>query len=299
MQTQIINDNSCIRIVNDNLPVLVNKAQIKTIDTAKNEMVRIDIGEGPLKQIYIKFSEVTVPAGLADVNALRDAIKAMMDSSCAGSGVAVDLTPLVNVAQSELAKVTEVKGSIDALTQQVITTGQAHNDSILQVNTGVSAISQQVTASSDTQTRNLSAVKLSVDAVSTGVAAAGAIQHDAIVAVTDSVNAFKLDQATLIGNLGTLMLQIKNILSGANDPFKNPVFLDDTEPGNVYYGYIDTVVVSTNSIPPSAVPAFAIQKISKDRSGVLTYQWANGNRQFTNIWDNRAVLQYQMYVQQP
>lgn len=81
MATQIINDNSCIRIIKDDTTLLINKAQVRTIDTLQNDTVRIDIGKRSLRNVYIRLADVTAPAGLADVNALRDAIKAMFDNN--------------------------------------------------------------------------------------------------------------------------------------------------------------------------------------------------------------------------
>ena len=89
MVTQIIDDISCIRILFDDKVFIVNKAWIRTIETVQADTVKIDMAAGPLKHIYVKFSEVSLPAGLADVNALRDAIKAMLDISTASADIAV------------------------------------------------------------------------------------------------------------------------------------------------------------------------------------------------------------------
>jgi hypothetical protein len=44
-----------------------------------NDSVKISLGEGPLNEIIVKLSDVTVPAGLIDIAALRDAIAHMLD----------------------------------------------------------------------------------------------------------------------------------------------------------------------------------------------------------------------------
>jgi YD repeat-containing protein len=47
----------------------------------------------------------------------------------------------------------------------------------------------------------------------------------------------------------------------------------------------------TGSATSSAV--WAIRKLSYDGSGnLLTIQWANGNTNYTNVWDNRVALSY-------
>ena len=50
---QLFNDGAVIRIENGTKTLLVTKEQVKTIDTIQNNIVRIDIGEGPLKNIFI------------------------------------------------------------------------------------------------------------------------------------------------------------------------------------------------------------------------------------------------------
>jgi len=78
MAVQIFNDRACLRIINNGNVILVNKTQIKTVDTIGNAVVRLDIGEGALKNIYIKLAEVDNPGGLNDVNQLRDYIKNLL-----------------------------------------------------------------------------------------------------------------------------------------------------------------------------------------------------------------------------
>jgi hypothetical protein len=84
MATEIYNDGASIRIVNDGNVILVSKLQIKTIDTIRNDVVRIDIGEGALKNIYLKYAEVSVPKGIPDVNKLRDELNTMLQSTVGG-----------------------------------------------------------------------------------------------------------------------------------------------------------------------------------------------------------------------
>lgn len=74
---QIFNDGACIRIVNDTKTLLVTKEQVKTIDTIQNNVVRIDIGEGPLKNIFINYQDVNLPV-VNSANELREEIKSML-----------------------------------------------------------------------------------------------------------------------------------------------------------------------------------------------------------------------------
>lgn len=88
MATEIYNDGACLKIINKGSIVLVNKLQIKSIETIRTDTVRLDIGDGPLKNIYIKFAEVTVPAGFTNAGMLRDAINAMLKTNSEGLATA-------------------------------------------------------------------------------------------------------------------------------------------------------------------------------------------------------------------
>jgi hypothetical protein len=84
MSYQIFNDSACIRIEhtissNDIKVLMVSKEQIRTIDIIKNDIVRIDIGEGPLRNIYLNYREVTFPT-VNSAGQLRDHITSLMIS---------------------------------------------------------------------------------------------------------------------------------------------------------------------------------------------------------------------------
>ena len=84
MSYQIFNDAACIRIErtissNDIKVLMVSKEQIRTIDIIKNDIVRIDIGEGPLRNIYLNYREVTFPT-VNSAGKLRDHINSLMTS---------------------------------------------------------------------------------------------------------------------------------------------------------------------------------------------------------------------------
>ena len=74
----VYNDGAFIRLVFNGNMIQVNKSQIKTIDTVRNDIVRLDIGEGAMKNIYIRLNEVQYPLGIKTVTALRNYIKGLM-----------------------------------------------------------------------------------------------------------------------------------------------------------------------------------------------------------------------------
>ena len=74
----VYNDGACIKVAFNGNVIQINKAQIKTIDTIRNDTVRIDIGEGPLKNIYVRLSDVIFPESFKDVITLRNYINDLL-----------------------------------------------------------------------------------------------------------------------------------------------------------------------------------------------------------------------------
>lgn len=77
MAIQVFNDGACIRIEDGGKTLLITKEQVKTIDTVQGNIVRLDIGEGPLKNIFIRHGDVSNPV-TDNADELRDRIKAML-----------------------------------------------------------------------------------------------------------------------------------------------------------------------------------------------------------------------------
>lgn len=77
----IYDSGACIKILFNGNSFYINKAQIKTIDTIRNDTVRIDIGEGALKNVYVKLADVQFPTSMADAAAVRDYIIGLMVQS--------------------------------------------------------------------------------------------------------------------------------------------------------------------------------------------------------------------------
>ena len=84
MSYQIFNESACIRIQLTNAPndvktLMVVKEQIKTVDIIKSNIVRLDIGEGALKNIYLNYQDVTFPT-VTSADQLRDHIISLLKS---------------------------------------------------------------------------------------------------------------------------------------------------------------------------------------------------------------------------
>lgn len=114
MAFQLINDGAVIRIENGSKILLVSKEQVRTIDTIKDNVVRIDIGEGPLKNIFVNYQDVQSPV-VGSANELRDLIKQWMLSDNYDGGDAKETTQLSILNQ--LLSMTQVLQAIK--TQEV------------------------------------------------------------------------------------------------------------------------------------------------------------------------------------
>lgn len=88
---QLFNDGAVIRVEKNGKTLLVAKDQVKTIDIVHGTIVRIDIGEGALRNIFLNYQEVTTPS-VGSANELRDAVKEMMLSDDYDGGDAKEAT---------------------------------------------------------------------------------------------------------------------------------------------------------------------------------------------------------------
>ena len=100
-----------------------------------------------------------------------------------------------------------------------------------------------------------------------------------------ATEAKQIEQLTELQNVKTSVNDLKDKVNTVNDKlFYQPKIVDETNPNLVYNGF---------AIPGANVqePVWAIQKVTNTK-GVLTYQWAAGNKNFDKIWDKRKDLVY-------
>ena len=195
METRISNDGSYIKLVVGDLPLLISKAHIRTIDTVRDECVRLNIGEGAIRHIYIRYADVTLPAGLADVFALRDAVKGMADTGgiVGGGGGSECCEGLLEATQNNGLAITNglnnVKNSADNVAAQVGLAKDAQLLSLAAVNDSVNNVGIQVIASKDAQLLSLSTLNSSVGAVVTKINDTAATQMAALNPIKVNVQA--------------------------------------------------------------------------------------------------------------
>lgn len=70
------------------------------------------------------------------------------------------------------------------------------------------------------------------------------------------------------------------------DDARTPDIVDETgAPAVTYLGWVKPGTVDTSEAK------FKIKRITVD-AGITKTMWANGNRKYTNIWDQRGALNY-------
>ncbi|MBS1773435.1 MAG: hypothetical protein JST82_11305 [Bacteroidetes bacterium] len=259
---QIVDSLSCIRVVTNGVPLEIHKKAVKTIDVLHNDTVRIDIGEGALRHVYIRFAEVTVPGGLANVNILRDTIKGMLDADDASGatagnqvseiGILNNIKDAQNAANGLLTNIRDVETSqSNALV--TIKDGQATQNNLL----------NDVKAGQATQSNLLTNVR------------------DNLAGMQNTLN----NEQNLLQAMNTLLTDIRTYLNPANQQaLTDPSIIDESVPMVIYYGY---------ALPGARLqdPAWAIKRVTKS-DNVIEYYWADGNQNMNQIWNDRYNLNY-------
>ena len=112
--------------------------------------------------------------------------------------------------------------------------------------------------------------------------------NDMMAASNIAGNATEANQIEEISKLNILNASISQIQSSVSTLdskiFFEPVLIDESNPNVIYKGF-------ANPSANTDEPIWAIQKIS-DTGDVCSYQWADGNKNFDNVWKNRTDLSY-------
>ncbi|MBI3518050.1 MAG: hypothetical protein HY062_01665 [Bacteroidetes bacterium] len=111
MATEIVNNGASLKIVIDAVPRFILKSQIKDVNVLRDAIIKIDIGQGTLNNVYVDQVEVTNPAS-ASVDELRDKIMAMLNGN--NEGFATELKQ-----DSEIATIQDLKVQVSDLQSKV------------------------------------------------------------------------------------------------------------------------------------------------------------------------------------
>ena len=112
MSTQIINAGASIKVVTDNVPRFILKNQIKEVGVLRDTIIKIDIGQGALYNIFIDHLDVTAPTS-ASVDELRDKIMDMLQTSVS-AGLATEQKQIDGNAE-----IVNIKNSIGILNDKL------------------------------------------------------------------------------------------------------------------------------------------------------------------------------------
>lgn len=112
MTTEITNNGSSLKIVTDGSPRYILKNQIKEVEVVRDTIIKIDIGQGALYNVFIDQATVTNPVSKT-VDDLRDQIMAMLQCS-----VATGLATEANQTE-EINQIKTLQASVSGLTEKV------------------------------------------------------------------------------------------------------------------------------------------------------------------------------------
>lgn len=100
-----------------------------------------------------------------------------------------------------------------------------------------------------------------------------------------ATEARQVEQTVKLNTIDANINNIKNSVGSLDGKiFFEPVIVDESNPQTIYKGF-----ASPAANPADAV--WAIQKISTN-GDVVSYQWADGNKNFDNVWNDRVTLAY-------
>ncbi len=171
----------------------------------------------------------------------------------------------------------------------------AHTDA----NNLCAILNDYLTASEEELNTNVSEVKILVSEIKTQVSGVGSDVNNVDTLVRDINN--QVDNvSTQVSNVstqsGTINTRVSNLSADVSSIaavvstiqsqvlFITPLLRDENNPVKIYCGYAPI------GTAPSAA-GWAILKIW-NVGNIISYLWADGNRNFDNVWDNRSALTY-------
>lgn len=107
----IENNGASIKITEDGVSRYILKYQIREVEIVRDTIIKIDIGQGALNNIFIDQASVTIPAS-ASVEILRDLIMGMLQSNVAGTATEAKQT-------EEIAAIANLQTAVSALQTKV------------------------------------------------------------------------------------------------------------------------------------------------------------------------------------
>ncbi len=114
MATTIENNGASIKITDEGVSRYILKYQIREVEIVRDTIIKIDIGQGALNNIFVDQANVTVPAS-ASVEALRDLIMGMLQNNVAGTATEAKQTEEIGEIKNLQAVVGNLQAKINSL----------------------------------------------------------------------------------------------------------------------------------------------------------------------------------------
>lgn len=114
MATEIVNNGASLKITTDGAPRDIMKSQIREVSVVRDTIIKIDIGQGALNNVFIDQTTVDAPAS-KDVNDLRDQILAMLQGNAAGLATEQHQLEEIALVNKLTGQVNDLQGKIGSV----------------------------------------------------------------------------------------------------------------------------------------------------------------------------------------
>ncbi|MGE0569229.1 MAG: hypothetical protein AB7O73_14920 [Bacteroidia bacterium] len=114
MVVTIENNGASLKITEDGASRFVLKYQIREVEIVRDTIIKIDIGQGALNNIYFDQLDVTVPAS-PSVEALRDLIMGMLQTNVTGTSTEAKQTEEIGEIKILQGAVNDLKTKVNSL----------------------------------------------------------------------------------------------------------------------------------------------------------------------------------------
>lgn len=91
-----------------------------------------------------------------------------------------------------------------------------------------------------------------------------------------------------IGNDETISFEVEQLIFGSPDDVMPPVYATRTDFVSATLAYVGEAAPGTLD----AAPAWRIKRLTLGLDDDVVTEWADGNANFDNVWNNRASLSY-------
>lgn len=114
MAITIENNGASLKITEDGATRFVLKNQIREVEVVRDTIIKLDIGQGALNNIFVDQASVTAPASTS-VEDLRDQLMGMLQTNVAGSATEAKQTEEIGELKNLQAIVGNLQAKVNSL----------------------------------------------------------------------------------------------------------------------------------------------------------------------------------------